>query len=282
MNPQIRNLLLALVLYKWAGRLDPQDERVILGARTAYLAFLVVALGINYLLRARVRAARDGRVLQMPRRPTMENPRPAAGETEQVSVQQYDESLLKAARTQLLMQTAFLAFFHWKMGAITPLVLQAVMGVFRQFDDPLVKIHLLGHAARGPLERPFKPEPNPLMQLLGVNEGAMRRTPSGTPTESAAPQGGAAAGTVTESAPGGAEAAVGRLTAAANGWLRPPPPPAPATADDLGEVTDSSADEAVAPDDEDDDEYEGDKDERPVAAKERQNVRVEPPAEETE
>lgn len=52
-----------------------------------------------------------------------------------------------------------------------PLLLQAVMLPMQSISAPVVRIHLWGHPAVGPLKRPF-PEPNPLAALLGGGDAA--------------------------------------------------------------------------------------------------------------
>lgn len=228
MNAQLRNIALLFVVMHLVNKLDQKDERVILGARTAYTAFLLTALLLNALLRRLVVNKADARPLEVPVKPTLQNPTPDPNVRQRITVQQYDLSLLDATRSQLLLQTALLLFLHWKMGSVSPLILQSVMGFFRQLDDPLIKIHLFGQRDAGPLERPFKPEPNPLFKLLGLD-------PNRRQTERRIVEDSGDALT----ARGNAEASETQGETAAS------------TVDD---VSDSSADEALAPDSESEEE----------------------------
>lgn len=46
------------------------------------------------------------------------------------------------------------------------------MGPMGLLEDPLVKIHVLGHKAEGDLQRPFKPPPSPFEGLMGAPAAA--------------------------------------------------------------------------------------------------------------
>lgn len=231
MNPQIRNLVVMFAIMSWSKNLDATDGQTVLIARSAYGAYVLLLLLLNYVMRQRVAAARDGRVISVPKKPSMSNPTPSAGDAERTTVMQYDLSLLNASRSQVLSQGAILALLHWKTGTLAPLVMQSVMGLMRLLDDPIMKIHLLGTPAEGALQRPFKAEPNPLAQLLGGGGGAQRQQQQ-------------AASSGTE---GGNDNAAASAGAAAQQR-------AAGASEQLDDVTDSSGDEAAAVDDEDEEE----------------------------
>jgi hypothetical protein len=222
MNAQLRNIALLFVVMHLVNKLDQKDERVILGARTAYTTFLLTALLLNTLVRRLVVKKADVRPLEVPLKPTLQNPTPDPNVRQRITVQQYDLSLLDSTRSQLLLQTALLLFLHWKMGSVSPLILQAVMGFFRQLDDPLIKIHLFRQRDTGTLERPFKAEPNPLLKLFGLD-------PSRRQTETS----------TTENAPGAAMSANHATVSEVQGA---------AVDSGMDDVSDSSADEALVQD----------------------------------
>jgi hypothetical protein len=229
MNAHIRNIALLFVVMHLVNKLDQKDERVILGARTAYATFLLTALLLNAFVRRLVIKKADGRLLEVPLKPTLQNPTPDPNVRQRLTVQEYDISLLDATRSQLFLQTALLVFLHWKMGSVAPLILQAIMGFVRQLDDPLIKIHLLGHRDTGALERPFKSEPNPLLKLLGLDPSrnqASARQGSDSHIDDTAVQSRSQPGETQHVTPVG----------------------------DVGNVSDSSADEAIAQDSASDDE----------------------------
>lgn len=88
---------------KWANTLDQNDPRMILGARTAYLSFLLVALGLNLWMMRRVKTLGDGRTITVPKKPTLSNPTPSANDVDRLQVEQYDLSLLSAATDECSM-----------------------------------------------------------------------------------------------------------------------------------------------------------------------------------
>mmetsp|Transcript_18529 Transcript_18529/g.55088 ORF Transcript_18529/g.55088 Transcript_18529/m.55088 type:complete len:193 (+) Transcript_18529:172-750(+) len=87
-------------------------------------------------------------------------------ETKTYTVAAYDSAeALKKIRAAVV-QVAMISAIHYKWGSPMPLLFQCVMQPMNLLDEPLVKIHLLGHEAKGKLARPWKPPPNPLEQLL--------------------------------------------------------------------------------------------------------------------
>jgi len=102
-------------------------------------------------------------------------------ETTTMTVCAYDQAeCLKKAKAGLG-SVCMVSLIHWKWGSPMPLLFQCIMQPMNLTDDPLVQIHLLGKAAVGKLERPFKAAPNPLAELLGGadkgDEKAVARKP---------------------------------------------------------------------------------------------------------
>lgn len=56
-------------------------------------------------------------------------------------------------------------FLHFKFGIVPPLFIQSVMNPYQTYQNPLVKLHLLGDRSPELVNRPWKQEANPLARL---------------------------------------------------------------------------------------------------------------------
>eukprot|EP00996_Jenningsia_fusiforme_P004757 NODE_5617_length_656_cov_26.270181_g5235_i0.p1 GENE.NODE_5617_length_656_cov_26.270181_g5235_i0~~NODE_5617_length_656_cov_26.270181_g5235_i0.p1 ORF type:complete len:194 (-),score=51.67 NODE_5617_length_656_cov_26.270181_g5235_i0:74-601(-) len=88
---------------------------------------------------------------------------------EHVTVQGYDKKALRAVATKLVIALSVCAFLHFKWSLIPPLVMQCFINPSTVFGSQLFKIHALGQAEKGPLERPWK-EVKPFENLLGAGK----------------------------------------------------------------------------------------------------------------
>lgn len=68
------------------------------------------------------------------------------------------------------MNTALMAFFHFKMEATLPLYFQMMMGLFRVWDWEMFRLHVLQESVQDfpNLKRPFPLPPNPFASLMGA------------------------------------------------------------------------------------------------------------------
>ncbi|GAB0496146.1 hypothetical protein MMPV_009668 [Pyropia vietnamensis] len=125
----------------------------------------------------------------------------AAAEPQVMTTEEYDLSVLATVRRGLLFNALLLSLFHLKMGSLNPLVITSATGLARLLDEPLFQLHVLGRPAVNALQRPFKPEVNPLIAML-----------TGTP-----PDGDDADGNADAGSPTNATAAVAAAPATAAG-----------------------------------------------------------------
>lgn len=84
------------------------------------------------------------------------------------TVSEYDSAQVIKSAGQALFALCLTCGIHYKWGNPTPLLFQCLMGPMGLLEDPLVKIHILGHKAEGDLKRPFKPPPSPFEGLMGT------------------------------------------------------------------------------------------------------------------
>lgn len=173
----------------FARRLDQDDASVLMYTRFIFGTYLLVIGFIHTLLHFRVMTASDTSPLTVPPPPPAPFVPPPEGDPPSptvTTVRAYDLGLLASARKSWLLNACVLTAIHAKTGAVNPLVMSAVMGLFKIVDEPLFRLHVLRAPATGVLERPFKPEVNAIAKAM---EGFMPK-----PEDLAAASGGEGAG----------------------------------------------------------------------------------------
>lgn len=156
----------------FARRLDQDDASVLMYTRAAFATYLLVIGIVHTLLHFRVITAGDTTPLTVPPPPAspFAPPPDPAPEPSHTTVCAYDLQLLASARKSWLLNACVLTAIHAKTGAVNPLVMSAIMGLFKMVDEPLFRLHVLGAKATGSLARPFKPDVSPLTKAM---EGMM-------------------------------------------------------------------------------------------------------------
>lgn len=173
MSAGMKNIALMGATMMMVKQIDQEDTDVIMSVRLGFAAYVLLYLGINALLHVRVVSARDLTMLNVPipQVPSlMPSPNPDGNgfqaKTQQSTVLAYDLNALSTARKSWMFNLAILTVIHFKTASVSPLIMSAVMGIARFFEDPLFKLHVLRHPSVGPLKRPFAPEANPLASFL--------------------------------------------------------------------------------------------------------------------
>lgn len=87
------------------------------------------------------------------------------------TVRDYDLQQIAKNTPGQLIGLAIMGVMHLKFGYTQPLLIQSIMPLKSLFDNPIVKIHILGKEATGDLERPFKAAPG-LMSALTEAQNA--------------------------------------------------------------------------------------------------------------
>lgn len=136
--------------------------------RVIWAATQLAAIGALAYLYTRIVAAKESaaakRVLQVPKKPTIADPRPGGVET--MTVHEYDLAQLKEAATGVVIQAVLILVIHIYWDATVPMVTTSVTALQRVVENKLIRIYLFG--STGPdFERPFKAEENPFAALLG-------------------------------------------------------------------------------------------------------------------
>jgi len=174
----MRDMAVVLALMSYMKNVDQEDPKVIMYCRMIYGLYMVLVAFYHIYVQYLINAANDQRKIRIPP-PT--NPltgapvAPVAGAppiVEEKTIRDYDMDMLTSQRKAAMTNVAVLMFVHFKMGSTSPLVISSVMGLLKLFDEPLFKIYVLKQPAEGKLERPFKPEPNPLLAMLGMGGNA--------------------------------------------------------------------------------------------------------------
>ncbi|KAA8491566.1 Uncharacterized protein FVE85_2581 [Porphyridium purpureum] len=210
----VRDMVIVLGVMSYMKNLDQEDPKTLLLCRGVYLVYALLMLAYHLYLHTVVTKKNDQRKIKVP---VVANPwsqaqaqaaaaaapdaprsapaPPASPEEEEKTVRDYDMGILVAQRKALLTNMAMMAFVHFKMGSVSPLVVSSVMGILKVSDEHLFKLHVLGAAEEGKLERPFPTEPNPLMAMLGMGGEADKNEGGEESTVSASQNGAALADT---------------------------------------------------------------------------------------
>lgn len=91
------------------------------------------------------------------------------------SVKAYELTIFSKAITQLLLGAGLMIVVHWVFGAYNSLLIGCMTAPFTLFDNPLVKVYILGED----LSRPFT-EPESLMQAVKADFVQMKQELSGS------------------------------------------------------------------------------------------------------
>jgi len=171
----MRDMAAVLGIMSYMKNVDQDDPQVIFICRCVYGTYLIIVLMWYLYVAKSISTKNDQRKIKVPVPKNPFAPPPAEGEppepTEQEkTVAEYDTEVLNQQRSAVLTSTLFLSFLHFRMGSVTPLVVSPATGLLKLVDDPMTKLHILGHAAEGMLKRPFKKPANPLLSMMGVDD----------------------------------------------------------------------------------------------------------------
>lgn len=155
-----------------------QIEGRMLILRVVWAATQLAAIGALAYLFTRIVAAKETReskrVLQVPKKPSLADPRPIGSDT--MTVFEYDLAQLKEAATGVVIQAVLILIIHIYWDSTVPMVTTSITALQRVVENKLVRIYLFG--STGPdFERPFKPEENPFAALLGAPQAQQQQAP---------------------------------------------------------------------------------------------------------
>ncbi|KAM6504033.1 inorganic phosphate transporter [Amanita muscaria] len=164
MSSAVQNLAISLGVMQVARRIPFDNPQVLLGVRIAYVVTQVVVLGIYYQISNKIKAKNDQTVLKYvePAGPMSQE----QGKLITITVRDYDlaetSKLLRGVYIGIAMMVVMHGYFQYTQ----PLFIQALMGLKGLYDSKLVAIYILGKAAEGDYERPFK-----TAAMFGVQSG---------------------------------------------------------------------------------------------------------------
>uniref|UniRef100_A0A7S2ZG36 Inorganic phosphate transporter n=1 Tax=Rhodosorus marinus TaxID=101924 RepID=A0A7S2ZG36_9RHOD len=137
-SPQVRNLVIFLSLLYGMRQVDQNDPIAINYCRMVFALYLLIGIAFQGYVTKIINDKKDTREIEVPPQPALGA---APGPPEKKTVMEYDLGQLSTQRTQMLLNSLMVAFFHFKMGQVSPLVMTSVMGIMRFLDDPMVRKH---------------------------------------------------------------------------------------------------------------------------------------------
>ncbi|KAJ1650202.1 phosphate transporter (Pho88) [Dispira simplex] len=158
---QMSNMVLVLGLVQLAKHLNLEDPTRVQWVLIGFVASNVLILGGCYYLKYLIMRKNDDGALKYTEPASPGNPQ---GREVETTVRDYDLGEVSKQINSVLLTLGMLGFMHYQWGFVQPLFLQSVLPIKSFVTSNLVRIHILGRAAEGPLQRPWRPE-NPLGKL---------------------------------------------------------------------------------------------------------------------
>jgi len=152
-----------------AQQINFEDPTNLMIARISFGIVSVLEAIVLLYIRHQISAAKDQTKINVPKGSKFGQPSPTPGETETVTIQEYDTKELDRLLQQLVLRVSVMLFIHWKWAITVPLVLQLVTVGFSLWKEKLVQFHGLGKRGTG-FSRPFPPPPNPFDILTTMSE----------------------------------------------------------------------------------------------------------------
>ncbi|KAG9017616.1 hypothetical protein FRB90_000486 [Tulasnella sp. 427] len=157
MNAQIANLGVSLLAMQLARKINFEDPDILMYVRIAYVGVQIVILGTYYFVSQTIKKKNDLTVLKYVEPPNPMDPN--SGGLTTTTVRDYDLAETSKAVKGVYTGVAMMCFLHGYMKYTQPLFIQSLMGLKGLYDSNEVAIHMLGKAAVGDLQRPFKAPP---------------------------------------------------------------------------------------------------------------------------
>jgi len=147
----MNDMLMVLPAIFLMNQFDFTNETNATRLKVAYLCVQVLcALSYVYIW-FQVDAKADKRKIKVPKQPQMGSALPSSGETEEMTIQDYDKSQIKKAFSGIAIGVTIIMVLNYKWNLVQPLFIQCFMGPMQLYKNQLVKIFLLGQ--RGEIEK---------------------------------------------------------------------------------------------------------------------------------
>ncbi|KAJ1959448.1 phosphate transporter (Pho88) [Dispira parvispora] len=158
---QMSNMVLVLGLVQLAKHLNLEDPIRVQWVLIGFVVSNVLILGGCYYLKFLIMRKNDHETLKYMEPASPGNPQ---GREVETTLRDYDLGEVSKQINSVLLTLGMLGFMHYQWGFVQPLFLQSVLPIKSFLTSNLVRIHILGQAAEGSLERPWRPE-NPFGKL---------------------------------------------------------------------------------------------------------------------
>ncbi|KAI8849760.1 inorganic phosphate transporter Pho88 [Chytridium lagenaria] len=147
------NIVIVVVLMQLTTYFSLDDPMYLNYVRGAYLLTQSIALFTIFIIYLRIQKENDTTELNY-----TETKVPFSGieETVNSTVMDHDISKVKEVLQQILIAVGIMAYLHFQMGYLRPLILQVVLGLRTLSTSPLFRVYVLGRPTTGDLERPWK------------------------------------------------------------------------------------------------------------------------------
>ncbi|PXF49008.1 hypothetical protein BWQ96_01146 [Gracilariopsis chorda] len=196
-----KNMLVMVGTMYMLRKVDQEEPVVLLYARLAFVAYLIVVTSLYSLLHWRITSRCDLSPVTVPlnakapsfqeamdqMKKAAEEQQPQSSEaktesestdkkdepkkeepkTETITTMEYDLRTLSSARRSWVMNCLILAAVNYKTESVSAIVISPLMTLLRFVtEDPLFLIHVAGSPAVDKLKRPFTPSESPFATLL--------------------------------------------------------------------------------------------------------------------
>jgi Phosphate transport (Pho88) len=181
-------MIIILGMMQVSKKIPFDDPQVLMGVRALYIFSNVLILGLYLYIQQQINKKKGVLDLFLPARealltqwPTTDltmlkyvEPAPM-GSTEDpklvtTTIQEYDNSQLKALFKSQLMGVGMMAVMHVYFKFTNPLLIQSIIPVKGAFEGSLVKVHVFGKPAAGELKRPWKAAGG----MMGMGQGEVK------------------------------------------------------------------------------------------------------------
>jgi len=172
MNSQMKGLVLSLGLMQVARKVPTDRPDVLFIIRCTYILSQLLQVALFYWTSLKIKAKNDTTVLkyQEPPKGFGQGAEPGAPVT--TTVRDYDLKEVSKNTPSMLIGIAIMAVMHLKFGYTQPLLIQSVMPLKSLYENPIIRIHILGYPATGDLARPFKAPPGLMSALNEANQAS--------------------------------------------------------------------------------------------------------------
>jgi len=185
MNAQVTNLVIILGMMQVSKKIPFEDPQVLMGVRALYVVSNLIIVGLYLYIQQQINKKKDLTTLKYV------EPAPlGSGEDAKLvttTIQEYDNSQLKAAYKSQLMGVGMMAVMHIYMKYTNPLLIQSILPVKSAFESNLVKVHVFGKPASGDLKRPWKAAGG----MMGMGQGEVKSDKASIEAAEKAGRGGA-------------------------------------------------------------------------------------------